>query len=141
HPAQTLQAVAAGKHVFVEKPIATSIEQAEEMARAARASGLVLAVGHQGRRTGAVRTARQLIEAGEIGRVVHLVAVQGFPSAFGWNADAWRRDAARLPGGPLDELGVHYFDTMRYLAGPITSVMGWQRNDLPPGETPDAATT
>jgi predicted dehydrogenase len=87
-----------------------------------------------------VRTARRLIDADEIGRVVHLVAVQGFPSAFGWNADAWRRDAARLPGGPLDELGVHYFDTMRYLAGPITRVMGWQRNDLTPGETPDAAT-
>src|SRR5258706_11286293 len=98
------------------------------MRDAARATQLILAVGHQGRRTGAARKARALIDAGEIGRVVHLVAVQGFPSAFGWSADHWRRDPARLPGGPLDELGVHYFDLMRYLVGPITRVMGWEVN-------------
>ena len=140
HREQAEQAFFAGKHVFVEKPIATSIADAEAMRDAARAAGRVLAVGHQGRRTGAARKARALITAGEIGRVVHLVAVQGFPLAFGWAQGHWRRDPARLPGGPLDELGVHYFDLMRYLAGPITHVMGWIVSDVVPGEAPDAAT-
>ena len=140
HRAQAEQAFAAGKHVFVEKPIATSITDAEAMRDAARAAKRVLAVGHQGRRTGAARKARALINAGAIGRVVSLVAVQGFPTAFGWSSSNWRRDAALLPGGPLDELGVHYFDLMRYLAGPITHVAGWQMNDVTPGDTTDAAT-
>jgi predicted dehydrogenase len=140
HREQAEKAFAAGKHVFVEKPIATSIADAEAMRAAARAAGRVLAVGHQGRRTGAARKARALILDGDIGRVVHLVAVQGFPTAFGWAAGNWRRDAALLPGGPLDELGVHYFDLMRYLVGPISHVAGWQINDITPGGAPDAAT-
>ena len=140
HCEQALQAIAAGKHVFVEKPIATSIADAEAMRDAARAAKRVLAVGHQGRRTGAARKARALIIANDIGRVVHLVAVQGFPTAFGWGPGNWRRDAALLPGGPLDELGVHYFDLMRYLVGPITHVAGWQVSDITPGGAPDAAT-
>jgi predicted dehydrogenase len=140
HRRQAEQAFAAGKHVFVEKPIATTIEDAEAIRDAARSAHRVLAVGHQGRRTGAARKARALINAGEIGRIVHLVAVQGFPTAFGWNADHWRRDPDLLPGGPLDELGVHYFDLMRYLAGPITHVSGWQLNDITAGESLDAAT-
>jgi predicted dehydrogenase len=140
HREQAEQAFFAGKHVFVEKPIAISLADAEAMRDAARAAGRVLAVGHQGRRTGAARKARALISAGEIGRIVHLVAIQGFPLAFGWPAGHWRRDPLRLPGGPLDELGVHYFDLMRYLAGPITHVMGWLVNDVTPGDAPDAAT-
>jgi predicted dehydrogenase len=140
HRAQTEQAFAAGKHVFVEKPIATTVADAEAMRDAARSAKRVLAVGHQGRRTGAVRKARALINAGEIGRVIHLVAVQGFPTAFDWAPGHWRRDAALLPGGPLDELAVHYFDMMRYLAGPITHVAGWTVNDVTPGGAPDAAT-
>ena len=140
HREQALQAFAAGKHVFVEKPIATTIADAEAMRDAARSAKRVLAVGHQGRRTGAARKARALILGDEIGRVVHLVAVQGFPTAFGWAPGVWRRDAALLPGGPLDELGVHYFDLMRYLVGPITQVAGWQVNDVTPGGGLDAAT-
>jgi predicted dehydrogenase len=140
HREQAEQAFAAGKHVFVEKPIATSVADAEAMRDAARVAKRVLAVGHQGRRTGAARKARALINADEIGRVVHLVAIQGFPTAFGWAPGNWRRDAALLPGGPLDELGVHYFDLMRYLVGPITHVTGWQISDVTPGGAPDAAT-
>jgi predicted dehydrogenase len=140
HCDQALQALSAGKHVFVEKPIATSIADAEKMRDAARAAKRVLAVGHQGRRTGAARKARALITGDEIGRVVHLVAVQGFPNAFGWAPGHWRRDPALLPGGPVDDLGVHYFDLMRYFAGPITHVMGWQVSDITPGAAPDAAT-
>jgi predicted dehydrogenase len=140
HREQAELAFAAGKHVFVEKPIATTIADAELMRDAARAAGRVLAVGHQGRRTGAARKARALITAGDIGRIVHLVAVQGFPTAFGWGPENWRRNPALLPGGPLDELGVHYFDLMRYLAGPITHVAGWQVSDVTAGGVPDAAT-
>jgi predicted dehydrogenase len=140
HRDQAIRAFAAGKHVFVEKPIATTVADAEAMRDAARAAGRILAVGHQGRRTGGARKARALITAGDIGRVVHLVAVQGFPTAFDWAPDNWRRNPALLPGGPLDELGVHYFDLMRYLAGPITHVAGWQISDVTPGCAPDAAT-
>ncbi|MGH7946904.1 MAG: Gfo/Idh/MocA family protein [Opitutaceae bacterium] len=140
HRAQAEEAFAAGKHVFVEKPIATTLADADAIRDAARRAQRVLAVGHQGRRTGAARKARALITADDIGRVVHLVAVQGFPTAFGWAPGAWRRDPALLPGGPLDELGVHYFDLMRYFAGPITHVSGWQVSDVTPGGVPDAAT-
>ena len=140
HCQQAVEAFAAGKHVFVEKPIATSIAEAETIRDAARVAKRVLAVGHQGRRTGAARKARALIIGDDLGRVVHVVAIQGFPTAFGWSPGTWRRDSALLPGGPLDELGVQYFDLMRYLVGPITHVAGWQVSDVTPGSASDAAT-
>jgi len=120
HFPQTMASLEAGKHVFVEKPIANTVEEAEQMDRAARDRGLVLAVGLQGRRTGGARMARRMIEEGRLGKVVMAVAVQCAPlTAFQAYRDGdWEVDPEKNPGGPLDNLGSHYMDLLQYLLGP-----------------------
>ncbi len=138
HHPQAMAAFAAGKHVFVEKPIANTLDEAREMQRAAASRGLVLAVGLQGRRTGGVRKAKAMIDQGEIGRLVMAVAVQGAPIGGNYQPGDWEIDPERNPGGPLLNLGVHYMDVMQYLFGPVRRVSGFC--DTPPdsNRVPDA---
>lgn len=135
HHAQSLAALRAGKHVFVEKPIATSITQAEEMLRTATDTKRVLAVGHQGRHTGGIRRVKAMLETGELGTVAAVAIVQGYPHALFRTGDDWRTGATAVPGGQLDELGVHYFDVLAFLFGPARRVTGFIHRpaaDAPP---------
>jgi predicted dehydrogenase len=139
HHAQTLQALAAGRHVFVEKPLATTIEQGEEMARRAEETGLVVAVGHQGRHTGGMRRLKTMIEQGELGKIAAVVVVQGFPHALFRTGNDWRKSGTAVPGGQLDELGVHYFEVLQFLFGPVRRVTGFVQ-PTEAGAPPAAAT-
>src|SRR6188508_1525197 len=139
HHAQTLQALAAGKHVFVEKPLATTIAQGEDMVRRSHETGLVVAVGHQGRHTGGIRKVKAMFAAGELGTVAAVVIVQGFPHALFRTADDWRTGENAVPGGQLDELGVHYFDVLQFLFGPVRRVTGFVQSPAP-GTPPASAT-
>ena len=136
HHPQTLAALAAGKHVFVEKPIATSVAQAQEMLDASVAARKVLAVGHQGRHTGGARKVKEMIAAGELGDIAAVVIVQGFPHALFRTGDDWRSGATAVPGGQLDELGVHYFEVLQFLFGPAKRVTGFVQRRSP--DTPPA---
>ena len=72
HAALGRAAIAAGKHLFVEKPLATALSDALELAAAAYRSGLTLMVGHTFLYSPAIRKIRQLIDLGEIGEIVHV---------------------------------------------------------------------
>jgi predicted dehydrogenase len=139
HHPQTLSALRAGKHVFVEKPIATTIAEAEEMLRVSRETGRVLAVGHQGRHTGGMRKVKAMIAAGELGEIATVVVVQGYPHALFRTGDHWRNAATAVPGGQLDELGVHYFDVLQFLFGPVRRATGFIQRPSPDAP-PDSAT-
>lgn len=139
HHPQTLAALRAGKHVFVEKPIATTIAEAEEMLRVSRETGRVLAVGHQGRHTGGMRKVKAMLAAGELGEVAAVVIVQGYPHALFRTGDDWRKAGTAVPGGQLDELGVHYFDVLQFLFGPVRRVTGFIQRPAPDAP-PDTAT-
>jgi predicted dehydrogenase len=69
HHALAMQALRAGKHVFVEKPMATSVEECDEMCAAADEAGLVLMVGHTFVYSPPVRAVRRILESGELGEV------------------------------------------------------------------------
>ncbi len=139
HHPQTVAALRAGKHVFVEKPIATSVAQAEDMIRIGEETGRMIAVGHQGRHTGGIRKVKAMLAAGELGVVAAVVIVQGYPHALYRTKDDWRTGENAVPGGQLDELGVHYFDVLQFLFGPARRVTGFV--DRPsPGAPPDTAT-
>lgn len=139
HHAQTLAALRAGKHVFVEKPIATTVAEGEEMLATAQSTGLVLAVGHQGRHTGGIRKVKAMLEAGELGTIAAVAIVQGYPHALFRTGDDWRTGATAVPGGQLDELGVHYFDVLQFLFGPVRRVTGFVHRPAP-AAPPDTAT-
>ena len=121
HAPIAIAALAAGKHVLCEKPLANTLAEAEAMNAAADAAypgGTRAMVGFNYRRVPALALARQLVEQGRIGPLRHLRAVY----LQDWLADAdapltWRLRAERAGSGALGDLGAHIVDLARYLTG------------------------
>ncbi len=122
HEDQALACAAQGRHVFVEKPIADTVEAGERMRDACSAAGVALMVGHAFRRLGASRRMRELIDSGALGEVVLAEANMSLPGSF--KPGAWRAERARNPGGPIMQLGIHHVDTLAYLLGPVARSSG-----------------
>ena len=122
HAEQALACAERGVHVFVEKPIASTVEDAERMRDRFQEAGLVLAVGHGMRRLGAARRVKQLLDEGALGTVVLAEANWSLPSRLTPQAWRWYRDRAQ--GGPLIQLGVHHADTLAYWLGPVARSYG-----------------
>jgi predicted dehydrogenase len=118
HAEQAIAAAAAGRHVFVEKPIATTIADGERMRDACAAAGVTLLVGHELRRLGAARAAKRLVDEGALGTVV--LAEANFSLASPVKPGTWKEGR----GTPLVQLGVHHADTLQYLLGPIARTTG-----------------
>jgi predicted dehydrogenase len=122
HEEQTLACAERGRHVFVEKPIADTVEAAERMRQACAEAGVTLMVGHAFRRLGAARRVRQLLDDGALGRVVLAEANMSLAGSF--KPGAWRGERERNPGGPIMQLGIHCVDTLAYWLGPIRRASG-----------------
>jgi predicted dehydrogenase len=121
------KAAAAGKHVFVDKPFTTTVEDGIAAIAAAREAGVILQVGHQRRRTPAKRRIKAMLEAGELGDIETIVTHQSLANGFKMPDDAWRWDPNQSPLRSMTSLGVHKIDTINYLAGPIRSVFCFTR--------------
>ena len=120
-PRSPCAALAAGKHVLVEKPMANTVAEAETMAAAAEeaaARGVLSMVGFTYRRVPAVELARQLVAEGRIGEV-RQVRAQYLQD---WLADAeaplsWRLDKAKAGSGALGDIGAHIVDLTHFITG------------------------
>jgi len=108
--------------VFVEKPIADTVEAGERMRRACADAGVTLMVGHAFRRLGAARRVKELLDEGALGRVVLAEANMSLPGTF--KPQAWRAQRERNPGGPIMQLGIHQVDTLAYWLGPLRRASG-----------------
>jgi predicted dehydrogenase len=127
HYPLVLAALRAGKHVFVEKPLADSVEHAQTLAETASADGLVLAVGHTFLYSPPVNMIRSLVERGELGDVY-------FISTSRVNLGLHQSDAS-----VVWDLGPHDFSILRYWLGETpTHVSALSRSCIIPG-TPDVA--
>jgi predicted dehydrogenase len=122
HAAQAIACAERGRHVFVEKPIANTVEAAERMRDACSRAGVLLMVGHGFRRLGAARAAKALVDDGRLGTVV--LAEACFSLTGRLPPTAWRAQRARNPGGPLMQLGIHHADTLAWLLGPVARTSG-----------------
>jgi predicted dehydrogenase len=122
HEEQALACAERGRHVFVEKPIADSVEAGERMRQACADAGVTLMVGHAFRRLGAARRVKELLDEGALGRVVLAEANMTLPGSF--KPEAWRADRDRNPGGPIMQLGMHHVDTLAYWLGPVARATG-----------------
>ena len=127
HAELSIAALKSGKHVLCEKPMATSLQDCEAMVAAAEAAGRRLLIGHNQRLAPAHVKARQILESGEMGRVISFQTAFGHPGPEAWSieqsADTWffKKDAAAF--GSMADLGIHKIDLMRYLVGGrVTSV-------------------
>ena len=115
HPEHVLLAIAAGKHVLVEKPMAARLDQAKAMVVAAEQAGLVLLVGHSHSYDLPIRKMREIIDGGTLGRVC-MVNTWCFTD---WIYRPRRADEldARQGGGVTFRQGSHQFDIIRLLCG------------------------
>jgi predicted dehydrogenase len=121
HHGYVLQAAAAGKHVFCEKPIALSVEQADEMIDACREAGVRLMVGHCIRFWPEYVKLKELADSGELGALLslNLTRYGGFPK---WATDGWNLAEERCGGGVLD-MHIHDTDFALYLLGEPDSMI------------------
>jgi len=121
HAEIAVAALAAGKHVLCEKPLATTVEGAETMARAARRArsrGIVAMTGFTYRRVPALALARRLVEDGRLGDIRHFRAryLQDWLLDPG-TPHSWRLDRTRAGAGALGDIGSHIVDLGQYLLG------------------------
>lgn len=139
HRALVEQALEAGKGVFVDKPIAGTLADACAIWRAAEATGGVVAVGHSARRLSGHRIQRRWLEDGRLGEPALVAATFTNERALELDEGTWRSRPEQSPGGGLVQLGVHHFDTLAYLLGPIAAVSALVRRVHSRGEVPDLA--
>jgi predicted dehydrogenase len=137
HAEPTIAAARAGKHLVCEKPLGLTAAESYELWQEAERAGVCHLCGFNYRFVPAVRLARELLEAGKLGDVVHVRA--RYLQSWGWDADPalWRFDPARAGTGALGDLGAHIVDLARYLVGEITSVSARVRTFVPGREVDD----
>lgn len=122
HAEMAEECARAGKHVFVEKPIADTLENGLAMQAACESAGVTLFVGHGFRRLGAARKVKQVLDKGWLGKVVLAEANFSLPGTL--TPDKWRYYRETCPGGPLMQLGIHHADTLQYWLGSVMRVRG-----------------
>jgi predicted dehydrogenase len=132
-------AAAAGKHIFLDKPIANRISDGRAIANACRDAGVVLAVGYQRRRESHFRWIKQQIDAGRFGKLVNAEANISRDRLGKIDLTSWRYQAAGMPGGVMLQIGIHYTDVLEYLMGPVRAVRGQSAQLVLPGDNPDVA--
>jgi predicted dehydrogenase len=133
HEAQALAALAAGKHVFVEKPLTLDLASARRVAGAARNAGLVLAVGLNRRFHPSFRELRTRTKDGRLGRLVAMVAQHTTSTAQFVAPGNWRASAEEAPGGAFTAVGIHALDHMIELAGRVRDVRCVTARNYPGG--------
>jgi predicted dehydrogenase len=116
HREMTLAAIAAGKAVLCEKPLAMSADETDEMRRAAREADVLALVDHELRFVPARRKARELIAANELGPVRHVKTLFRTDSRAAGREWSWWSDA-EAGGGVLGAIGSHAIDALSWLTG------------------------
>ncbi len=122
HASQIVAAALAGKHVFVEKPLALTRRNAEEAVAASNRANVVLAAGHNRRFLPAMRELKQLVATGQLGAILHIEGNLSAPVALSYVPGTWRASSAESPVGGMTGMGIHVIDTMIHLVGGIRSV-------------------
>ncbi|MGV2982129.1 Gfo/Idh/MocA family protein [Microbacterium sp. AGC85] len=117
-----LRAIAAGKHVFAEKPLGLNVAEAAELLRAADAAGLRVGSAPDTVLGTGVQTARNLLDAGTIGAPVGASAHWSSPGHESWHPSP--QFYYQPGGGPLFDMGPYYLTTLVTMFGPVVSVAG-----------------
>src|ERR1700722_20356802 len=110
-----------GKHVYTEKPIASTLEDGLEIAALQHKYGITVTVGHSARLMAGIRKIGEAIAAGELGRVAFMEANFSNERALELTPKTRGGDKEKAPGGPLSQLAIHQFDVMQYLGGEVIS--------------------
>jgi UDP-N-acetyl-2-amino-2-deoxyglucuronate dehydrogenase len=141
HPALTIEALEAGAHVLVEKPLAPQVREADAMIDAADRAGRLLGVCFQQRFRPVIAAARELVASGRLGELVRASIVDPLyrPNSY-YGTASWRGTWEGEGGGVLMNQAPHTLDLLCHLAGPPATVWGVSRRRSQPMEAEDTAT-
>ena len=137
HLPVAIEVARAGKHVYTEKPIASTLEEGLEIEALEHRHGVTVTVGHSARLMAGIRTMREAIESGELGRVAFMEANFSNERALELTPSTWRWYSAKAPGGPLSQLAIHQFDVLHYLGGDIVEASAMASKLSPVGAEVD----
>ena len=139
HLETTRAAALAGKHIFLDKPIANSVSDGRTISEICTDAGVILALGYQRRRESHFRFLRKQIDEGVFGKLVNAEANISRDRLGKIDLSSWRYQAEGMPGGVMLQIGIHYTDVLEYLMGPIKAVSGRFAQLVLPGDNPDVA--
>ena len=123
HEPASLEVLAAGKHLLLEKPMATTLEACERILAFARKSGCVLMVGETAQYWPEVLAARELIAGGRVGRVLGARAMAQYaPTPEFYAEGSWRLSRGEMGGGLAIDTAPHFVRALRLLCGEFTAV-------------------
>ncbi|MDO8491308.1 MAG: Gfo/Idh/MocA family oxidoreductase [Dehalococcoidia bacterium] len=129
HASQTIQAASAGKHVLCEKPMAPTVAECRSMIDACRKHGVRLGLGLQYRQHPAHRKAREIVAAGELGRLEYANAQVEIPPLW---TPGWYFEPGMAGGGAMYLVGVHRIDLLRFMLGREVVEVGAFIGEQPP---------
>lgn len=137
HAEPTIAAAESGKHVFCEKPLGRTADESFEIWQRVAATGVKHMTAFNYRFVPAVRLARQMLESGDLGEVLHFRA--RYLQEWGNTThDAWRFHIEAAGSGALGDLGAHVIDLARYLVGEISTISASTRTFVAGREVDDA---
>ena len=125
HEEQIVASAEAGKHIFAEKPLTLSAAGARRAIDACNGAGVVLAVDHERRFEPAFVEVKRLIDAGELGTMMHLEANFSHDILANVDPNDWRASPEESPIPALSAMSIHLTDAYQYLCGPIAEVFAY----------------
>lgn len=125
-----IAAAKAGKHVMVEKPMAMTLESADELIRTCKEAGVKLAVIHQNRFNKSVKLMHKALEDGRFGKLTHGQATVRWNRDDNYYAQAPWRGTKLQDGGVLMNQSIHNIDLLQWTFGPVESVYGYTRTAM-----------
>ncbi len=139
HARMAIDAMNAGKHVLVEKPMAMSLQEADAMIAAAEKNKVLLGVVHQNRFNKAIVMLRQVLEEGRFGKLTHgAMTVRWHRDKNYYEQAPWRGTWAQ-DGGCLMNQSIHNIDLLQWMMGPVESVFAYTATNAREIEGEDAA--
>lgn len=122
HCDQICAAARAGKHVFVEKPVTLTLEEARMAVAACDKHSVVLCAGFNRRFLPGYKALKAQTRAGNIGTPLHVDANFSGPFGYDYTADMWRGTVSENPAGGMAAMGIHMLDAMIGVLGPVHAV-------------------
>ncbi len=138
HAEPTILAAQSGKHVLCEKPLGRDADESYDIWARVAATGVKHMCAFNYRFVPAVRLARELIDAGELGEIRHFRGRYLQDWGDDPTLDTWRFDVGQAGSGALGDLGAHVVDLSRYLVGEVATVSALVKTFLPGREVDDA---